>query len=112
MPSEIEIYQGAVAEAKQAQATVERIIKTISEAAMILRDWRTAMVSNAPAAVGFPPEVALRPKASIDCRQWPTGEDLARGLAHWHQSKARVESAYAAIPESMRSVVTPPRVSM
>lgn len=109
MASEIEIYQGVIEELKQAKASVERIAKIVGEGAAILRDWKTAMVSNAPGGIGFPPEIALRRQAGIDCREWPTGEQIARALSQWHQCKARVESAYHAIPEGQRQVVVAPR---
>jgi len=107
MPNEIETYQGVIAELAQAEASVKRLVKIITDAAAKLQNWQKVMVANGPPGVGFPPELMRAP--SIDCREWPDANRLAHALSDWHQAKDRVRSAYGAIPESQRAVVKPPQ---
>ena len=107
MPNEIEVYRGVLAELGQAEASVKRVVGIISNAARDLKSWKNVIASNAPPGAGFP-DVDLH-GPTIDCREWPNGERIARVLSEWHQAKARVGAAYSAIPESQRSVVKTPQ---
>jgi len=107
MSSEIEQYQTAKAEFERATKRCEQIAALVEQAALALKNWKRAMVSNA--SVGFPAEIALSNNTrSIDANQWISAGEIASALSMYHEAKAAMHNAYSAIPAAQREVIVPP----
>lgn len=109
MSNPIAEYQEAMQKHSDAQSKVERLVKTVSESAAILKDRRHAMFANTEGNIGFPMEIALSSNTpTINAQTFPTGNQLAAAVAAWHTTRTEVRNAYEQIPSDQRAVVVAP----
>ncbi|MFQ6027409.1 MAG: hypothetical protein ACE5Q6_07950 [Dehalococcoidia bacterium] len=97
-------YREALDSLQQTQLQVERMVAIITDGSEKLRNWRRVMISNVSA--GFP--VDLLAAEAINVADWPTGSQLAEGIAGYHRSRQAAQEAYQRIPPDRREEVTPP----
>lgn len=105
----ISAYQKAHQDFLDATQAGRKLSLTVSRAASVLslNGWNKAVISNA--AGGYPPELILaNTNNTINANEWPTAQQMTDILLAWHKAREEMRNAYAAIPESQRSVVKPP----
>ncbi len=103
MSDPISIYQDAVNEFNTATTEAAAIANKVAELGRALVNWRVVSFSNSPDA--FP---ISSKSPTINFREWPSAAQVSAALARWHKASDSVKAAYAAIPESQRSVVVKP----
>jgi len=101
MSDPIAEYQTATQKFEAAERKEEQVVKTITDAAAKLRDWRHVGVSDVN--VGLPLTAN-----SINGGIWPTPQQLAEALADYHKTLYEVCNAYDWIPPQQRQVIQPP----
>lgn len=98
-------YQDALKKLDEATKAAETLAGQVTRAAEVLRNWKHAMVANAP-GIGFPPELLQAP--TIDARRWPTAEQVGKVLSEYHRAQGDVISAWHNVPPESRYGLTPP----
>ena len=81
-----------------ATGRVEKMVRTIEEAAAKLRAWDLLCMTNC--GVEFPPEQTNGRK--FDAKDWPTAPELAKALVAWHEARRAAEKAWQQIPQDDR----------
>ena len=74
---------------EQATRDAERVVGVITDAGEKLRNWKNVRVSD----IKIPIEGLGSSAPSINAKQWPTAEQLAKVLAAWHQADRAVLNA-------------------
>jgi|GEM_PF-3583265 len=98
-------YLEARAALLAAENRVLKVIAPISSAATALRNWDQVMISNT--SVGFPMDIALTHKPTLNAREWPTLDQVAEALAASHDARHKAENAWHAIPSDLQAGLQP-----
>lgn len=99
-------YQQATARLNSATNDIERQVKIVRNGAAALSDWRKTVIANVDTRL--PPEVVSNPHSTINGHDWPSAQKIADAIQQYHSAKLALDSAYEAIPETQRAVVTKP----
>jgi len=115
MSDPLQQYSSAALAYVQAVQRARRIAEVVNRGATALRNWENVQVTGALGA--FPEDVRSRRSSENDLSSddWPGSQQIADVLLNYHRTRKDLESAYEAIPESVRHAVknpealTPPR---